>query len=867
MQRARGAIDTHRRVLGVLIALLALAYAPAWGQGPKLYTVSGIVIDESGDEPMPAVRVAVMGRSEGANTGLDGSFKLRLPAGDYTLRFTFVGYQELKLPVTVEFADKVGLRVVLRSLSYEMQGLTITSKDNPAKRIMKQVIQNKRYNRMDRLEAYEYESYSKLSVVLDNIPESDLDNPLLRNAKEVIATQGLDTLATSDSAGRRFRLPIFFSEAVTQVYFKRPAKRKDKILATRQKGAFETEIAAINSLFSIVDVYKNIISILGKEFVSPVADGAFMNYDYYIQKTVRTYADTTYYIELYPLNPNDRAFKGLLVIDQHDWALKAVDLRMNTDPGINFVQDIHIRQEFSKLNGQWVITVSDIEVDIVDMFGKGKGATGRSAVYMYNYQLNQPRPDRFFRNETIEIDEGAQIKDNKYWVDHQRTPLNSSEQMVFKVMDTLRQATIWRIYNTGFDFVAGGIKRYGPIGIGPYSKLVSFNPVEGLRNQLGIYTNARFSKRLQLGLSVAYGWKDRRGKYDADIAYALWTRPRIELGFNRTQDIEQTGFKNFSIEGTGILNSLLMRVPIRQLNYFTRNQFRAYADIANGIAATASLTAKSFHPAFDVGYFAREGSTEVIRDYRTTEFAVMVRLSIREKYILKGNEKVYLYTHFPQLYLEGAVGMQGVLGGDYAYKSFAATLTNRYKLGRFGKMRFIVQAGAIFGTLPFPSLYVFKGNQSYGVDPIGRPSDLSSSIVGRINRTALYDPLGFNLMYFYEFVADRYVLVGVDHHLEGWLFKKIPLLRWFELKEILTFRMGWGTLSAENRALNNAGVQTVRAPDGAPYAEAGFGVENIFKVIRIDAIWRLNYRNPTPPEAIAGFQYNFGLRFNARVSL
>ena len=854
---------------GWLAALALLGCAQGYGQasGQKLYTVTGRVVEDDGGEPIPLVKVVVSGRTEGANTGLDGTFTIKLPAGAYTLRFLYVGYQELKVPITVEYANVPPLMAKLVSLSYQLEGLTITTKDNPAKRIMKKVIQNKKFNRMDRLDSYEYESYSKLSVVLDNIPESDLDRSLLSNAKDIIKAQGLDTLATSDSAGKRYRLPIFFSEAITEVYFKRPAKKKERILATRQKGAFNTEVAAINSLFSIIDIYKNIISILGKEFVSPVADGAFQNYDYYIERTERNARDTTYYIGLYPLNPNDRAFKGILIVNQRDWALKGIDLRMNTDPNINFVEDIRIRQEFGLSGEQWVLTLSDIEVDLKNFLGEGKGGKGRSQVYLYNHRLNESRPDKFFQNETIQIMDGATSQTDQYWREHQVTPLAPSEQMVFTVMDTLRKQFIWQVYNTGIDFLVGGLKRVGPVSIGPYSKLVSGNPVEGLRNQIGVYTNERFSKRLQLGLMVAYGWRDQRGKYDADIAYALWTRPRIELGYNRTQDIEQTGFKNFSIEGTGILNTVLRRVPIRQLNYFVRDQLRAYADIMNGVAATATLTSKAFYPAFDVGYLEREGSTRVISNYRTTDFGLLLRLSVREKYILKGNEKVYLYTHFPQLYLEGNVGLRGFLGGEYAFTSFTATLTNRYKLGRFGKMRFIAQVGAVSGTLPFPSLYVFKGNQNYGVDPIGRPSDLSSSIMGRVNRTALYDALGFNLMYFYEFVADRYALFGIDHHLEGYILGKLPLIKKLEWKEIFTFRIGYGTLTAANKRLNNIGLLTVAAPDGVPYGEIGFGIENIFKVFRVDAIWRLSYRDPRPPAEIANFQYNFGLRFNARVGL
>jgi hypothetical protein len=163
----------------------------------------------------------------------------------------------------------------------------------------------------------------------------------------------------------------------------------------------------------------------------------------------------------------------------------------------------------------------------------------------------------------------------------------------------------------------------------------------------------------------------------------------------------------------------------------------------------------------------------------------------------------------------------------------------------------------VLGTVPYPSLHVFRGNQSWG-----------------------YDKYGFNLMDYYEFVADRYATVALEHHFEGLIWNSLPLLRRLKLKEALTARVAWGSLTQANIDLNTLDIpfqggivrQEIQAPSSIPYLEAGVGLYNIFKVIRIDGIWRLNYHDlsyQTEPGVVKsnwGRFNNFGLRMDFQIT-
>jgi len=838
------------------------------------FTVSGVLYEKDNQETLPLVPIFfdTLGQL-GTNTNLDGEYQIYLPAGVYFVQIRYSGYKILKDTLVVN--QNIRKDFFLEPITYQIEEVVITAKDNPGLRVMKQAIKNKKQNNWDQFHAFEYKAYNKLVISLNNISDEKLNQLQYRPLKKFVKSHENDT-TIHDTLTGKYKLAIFISESISRVYQKKPGKIREVIEATQTSGVQNPEANLLSNFITSLNFYENYISLVGKQFISPLADGATLNYKFELKGIEAHDQDTTYFIEVIPRNKFDLAFKGMIHIKNKSWAIKRLDFRLSSDPNVNFVEDIRIRQQFDFIQGHWLPIVSDIEVDFKNK-ENNVGLIGRTATTMTDFVLDKPQPDKFFEEASVEVSEGATEKDTAYWKENRLSALENSEIMGFALIDTLKTQSFWKILNFATEYITNGRRKFKYFEIGNYTQVLTFNAVEGLRNRIGIYTRPTLSKRWYFGSHIAYGYKDKRFKYDIDTRYKISLKPRFEIGLQRTHEVEQIGYPDYVQMGTGILTSMLFRVPLIQQNYFTENNIRLWWDMKKGIFAYFTLKSRYFQPARTFPFSYYNTNNQIANTFQNTEFTGLLRFSIKENFLMKAGEKVYAGSKYPVFFIEGSLAFPNHLGrrilgtpnefnGDFRYQRLVFILTDYVPMGRFGYLDFTLQAGKIWGTTPYPLLNVFRGSQSYALDPMGNGLGALVSLLGS-NRSVMYDPVGFNLMYFYEFVADQWVTFGFDHHLESFFLRKIPLIRKLKWKELWTFRLAYGSLSPQNILMNNTPTQTIQAPTQKPYMEIGVGLENIFKILRIDFLWRLNYYNPIAPDRLSKYQYNYGIRLNVRVGL
>ena len=174
------------------------------------------------------------------------------------------------------------------------------------------------------------------------------------------------------------------------------------------------------------------------------------------------------------------------------------------------------------------------------------------------------------------------------------------------------------------------------------------------------------------------------------------------------------------------------------------------------------------------------------------------------------------------------MGVKGFLNGDYNYQNLTFNVFKRAYFSQFGYSDIILEAGKVFGKVPFPLLAIHRANQSYA-----------------------YELPSYNLMNFMEFLSDRYVSINLEHNFNGFILNKIPLVKRLQLREIITMKVLSGSLSDKNDPTKNSGLyQFPQDKHGrimssglgsAPYIEGSVGLSNIFKILRVDLVRRFTY--------------------------
>ncbi len=795
--------------------------------------VKGKVINVRTQEPVPYVNVSFKDSKIGTTTDMNGNFRVDTYYAKDTLVVSAIGFKKKKVVIQKDEVQEI--EILLEEQSFDLEEVTVKpeeDQENPAHPIMRNVIEYKPVNDREKLKAYQYEVYNKVEFDLNNIPEDMREKKIFKPFDFVF-----DNI---DSTGEKPFLPVFMTESLSDVYFrKNPKKKKEIVQATKVSGVKNKSVSQfLGDMYQNVNVYDNYIQIFNKNFVSPIADFGFGFYDYYLMDSAYVGDEYCYQIRFQPKRKQELTFEGDMWIHDTTYAVKNIQATVSGNANINFVNDLNVEQTYDQVEDEvWMLTHDHLVIDF-NISDKAMGMFGRKTTTYGDFVINDPKPDEFYEGaDNVVTAEDVNEKDEEFWEENRHEELSSKEKKVYAMVDTMQTIPQYRTYIDIIQMFVTGYKEWGYVELGPYFTTYSYNPVERHRFRLGARTSNQFSKRLMLEAYTAYGTGDRKFKYGGSFMCFLSKEPRQIIGGSYKKDVEQLGQSDNAFREDNILASFLRRNPANKLSmvrevkgYFEREWFEGFSN-------KLIFRRRELNPlgALVGGKNGEAVWGDGLSSITTADVGLYTRFAYNEKYVSGEFERVSLGTDYPVFEMQYTAGLKNLLNSDFDYHHLKTRVSQELMLGYLGRFDYLVEAGKIWGSLPYPLLEIHTGNATY-----------------------FYDRMAFNMMNLFEFISDEYVSVGFVHHFDGLFLNRIPLMRQLKWREVVSAKGVIGNLNPKHRQQLELlkGMNTLTKP----YMEVGVGIENIFKILRVDALWRLSYLNK-PNVSPVGVRASLQLEF------
>lgn len=832
----------------ILILLLLILVQAAGAQ-----TITGVVVEESTGDTIPFPSVQYKKEKIATSGNAYGRFSIKRLNGE-KLTFSAVGYQELTILIGPNTPSE--MKITLKTDTKQLKGVTVKTKrskysrkNNPAVELMKRVIAAKKRTDLANHDYYQFNKYQKITFAINDIKPTELENEKLKKKKWLI--NQIETCPYNN----KLILPLSVDETVTRnIYRKDPKTEKSIIMGQSSSGVndlIETGDILNNVLkdvFTDVDLYDDQIRLLQYPFTSPIGKDAISFYRFYIVDTVYVDRDKCFHLQFLPNNQQDFEFRGeIWILADSTLHVKRCNLTLPKKSDVNFVDNLQIIQEYTRLpEGDWALTTDDmfVEMSIAKFLTK---AIVIRTTRMSDYAFDE-LPDKLFKGKTKVLHESnAMMRDEAFWDKYRSVELTKSESSMDAFINNLSQQKAFKYIIFGVrafieNFVETGSQNHpSKVDIGPINTMISSNFIDGVRTRISAQTTANLNPHWFLSGYYARGWDSRKNYYKGELTYSFNKKeylprefPKRTLTFTSTYDVCSPSDKFMHTDKDNVFTALKW-TKVEKMMFYNRQQLSFEREEEWGFRTTISLKTEENEACGDL--FFKPLSMVGMEDamigqgkFRTTEARIELRYAPGETFINTKQRRLPVNLDAPVFTLSHTTGIKGFLGGDYDYNFTEASIYKRLWLNSWGKIDILAKGGIQWNKVPFPLLIMPAANLSYII------SDET-----------------FNLINNMEFLNDRYASLDISWDLNGKIFNRIPLLKKLKWREWLGIKCLWGTLTDKNNptlAANAGDGMLMEFPEGSyimdskrPYIELIAGIHNIFKIIHIQYVHRLNYNH------------------------
>lgn len=786
--------------------------------------VAGKVTDVNGNA-IPYVNIVVSGTSKGTTTNDEGEFQLTLREDEpQQLVFQSIGYKRHTENINMNTRTRE-LHVKLESENLQLQQVTISaSAKDPAYAIIKNAI-NKRKDNLERVNSLSTDIYIKSTVRLNKVPDK---LPKFISKAE---------LPDSNDLGL-----MYLSESVAKYHFMQPDHEKEEMLSSKVggmgKGFSWNRASDVRFNF-----YENTVPISyysDRPFISPISSTALIYYKYKFQGSFYEDGKVVNKIEVIPRRKGDPLFKGHIFIVEDNWQIHSLNLYLTKDAQIEWVDTLFISEEYVPVQDSVWMPLSMKMTSYIKVFGFD--ATDMTVGFFSNYNLNRSFPAKFFKNEVFKVEENANKKDTSYWQETRPFVLSTEESKYYKKADSLEaiknspaykdsvarkrnKVTLGKILIGGYSYHYNEGEFNKRISVSSLLSNVSFNTVEGpvteIRTSYSMFSEETYKYKLFVP-QVRYGFSNKH--LNAMLRYSERYNPK-KLAIFTVRGGSYVFHYNEEQPISNLINTgytLLAEQNFAKLYEKRFLKFENKVELVNGLINNSSIEYSHRMPLTNTSDLKLVDIKE--REYTSnnpfsvgdgpafnTHDALIVGIDFtyrhKQKYESYPNRKIILGSKYPELYVNYKTGL-GFNGAKFNYHYVFGGAGDNIDLKTFGVFKFDVGVGTFLNRkeMTFIDYKHFTGNRTLFL------TDINEYDWYNQGRTRLSS---FHTLDYYSHSTNRtFVEVHAQQHFKGFFLSKFPLIRKLKWQEI-------------------AGINGAYTAD-RHYTELFVGVDNIFKVLRVD---------------------------------
>ncbi|MEE0979036.1 MAG: DUF5686 family protein [Muribaculaceae bacterium] len=801
------------------------------------------MVDSVTGKPVPYVAVSLKGMSRGMLTNDRGMIEITLPRSADSLRISLsvLGYEKKNVTAPTSLSRLV---VPMKQKEIELQEVVVNKKrdkyskrNNPAVMFAQKVRQGDTITDPRRNPHYNYNKFDRIVLGLNKFqPDTSAQ---ARKKKFGFLAEHVDT---SEVSGNPV-LIISVKEKFSEIHYrKNPKSEKNYVTGLKQQGLDDfvdqqSMQTFLEDVLREIDLYDNDINLLQNRFVSPLSRIAPDFYKFYLTDTVAIDGEKCVELSFTPHNRAMFGFTGHIYVPMNDTTMfiRRVEMRLPPDININFIENLYLRQDYKKApDGSRLKTIDDMTVELSVIPGMQGLYVRRNTKYDRHDFNPSPRPELFDQLGKEIMADDALKRDSLFWAESQLIAPTRNERRIDELVRKMRSVPL---YYWGEKFIkylsvgyVGTSKHDSKFDIGPLNSFISGNDVEGLRLRFGGMTTANLSPHWFSRGYVAYGTRDHKLKYKGELEYSFIEKsyhsrefPVHSLMLSHLYDVDQIG-QHYMFTNMDNVFLSLKRMKNNLMTYHRITELKYTLELRNNFSVAASVQhhrqeATPFVP-FINGY------GKPMSHYGISSATVELRYAPGEKFYQNRTNRFPVNLDAPVFMLTHTYGPDRFAGNSFSVNKTEISAQKRFWFSTFGYTDIIVKGGHLWGGTPFPQLFTPNANLSYTIQP---------------ESFALLNPM--------EFVADSYYSWDVTYWANGAIFNYIPGFKRLKLREVFCFRGYAGSLSSENNPADSPWLlQFPKQCDTAdmnwkPYMELSAGIDNLFKCLRVDYVWRMSYLN------------------------